>query len=552
MTPSAQLYVIGDFNVDTLARYLANTALEGARVEVAPAGPISGALASGAPGADWTAIVWTRPETVSPAFHRALSLEPVDVADALSDATRFAQDIIGFARLCRAVLVPTWIMPPFARNWGMLDWRPDLGVTSLLARMNLALAEALCNEPSVFLLDANRWLATVGARGWSQKSWYAAKSPFTSDLLELAAADIVFALDGLAGRARRVIVLDLDEVLWGGAVGETGPLGVRIGGHDHVGEAFADFQRALKALSRRGVLLAIVSKNDEAVAVDAIDRHPEMQLRREDFAAWRINWHDKAENVAAVLADLNLGPESAVFVDDQRIERERVRSALPGIFVPDWPQDPSRFRETLEALGCFDAPAVTAEDRARTGMMAAERSRRAAAAASAGVGDWLQSLAVRVMVEPLGETNLERAAQLFNKTNQMNLSTRRMSSADLAAWAASPGNLVLTFRVSDRFGDSGLTGLIGLHVAGTEAQLVDFLLSCRVMGRRVEDTMLHVAIAHARTHGATTLRARFASTARNAPCLEFLRRSGLHEAGECEFTWNTGDAFGCPAFVTVT
>src|SRR5262249_39159705 len=159
--------------------------------------------------------------------------------------------------------------------------------------------------------------------------------------------DIVAALDALAGRARRVIVLDLDDVLWGGIVGEVGPLGVRLGGHDHIGEAFVDFQRALKALSRRGALLAIARKNDAGVALEAIDRHPEMQLRRDDFAAWRIDWNDKAANVVAVLADLNLGAESAVFIDDQAIERARVASAVPGILVPDWPADPCRFRETL-------------------------------------------------------------------------------------------------------------------------------------------------------------------------------------------------------------
>src|SRR5262249_53441161 len=159
---------------------------------------------------------------------------------------------------------------------------------------------------------------------------------------------------------------------------------------------FVDFQRALKALSRRGILLAIASKNDEAVALEAIDRHPEMHLRRHDFAAWRINWNDKAANVAAVLADLNLGAESAVFIDDQALERARVASALPGIFVPDWPADPCRFRETLDALRCFDTPSVTIEDRNRTEMAVAERSRHAAASAAASVDDWLRSLDVRV------------------------------------------------------------------------------------------------------------------------------------------------------------
>lgn len=552
MASSAQLHLVGDFNLDTLGRYLAHTALDGAAIDVAPPGPVQAALSAGPPAPDWIGVVWTRAEMISAAFQRALSYEQVDVDDVLAEVEAFASAVARYADRARAVFVTTWVSPPFVRGWGMLDRRPGLGVADLLARMNVALADALRSDSSVFLLDAGRWLTAAGSRGWSQKAWYAAKCPFSPGVLAEAADDIAAAIDGLTGRARRVVVLDLDEVLWGGSVGEAGPLGVRLGGHDHVGEAFVDFQRALKALTRRGVLLAIASKNDEAVALDAIDRHPEMQLRRDDFAAWRIDWRDKAANVAAVLADLNLGAESAVFIDDQAIERERVRSAVPGILVPEWPADPCLFREALGALRCFDAPTITIEDRARAGMAAAERSRRASAAASGTVDEWLQSLDVRVTVEPLDARNLDRATQLLNKTNQMNLSTRRLTAADLSAWAAAPDRLVLTFRVADRFGDSGLTGLVGLQFAGSEARLVDFLLSCRVMGRRVEETMLHVAIAHARRGGAAILTADLIATPRNGPCLEFFKRSGLSSAGATRFTWDTASPYACPAAVTVS
>jgi len=256
--------------------------------------------------------------------------------------------------------------------------------------------------------------------------------------------------------------------------------------------------------------------------------------------------------VVDVLAELNLGAEAAVFIDDQAIERERVRSAVPGILVPEWPSDPSQFREALGALRCFDAPSITNEDRTRTDMAAAERSRRLAAASAANVDDWLQSLDVRVTVERLDERNLERATQLFNKTNQMNLSTRRMTAAELSAWAASPDHAVLTFRVADRFGDSGLTGLVGLEFREQEARIVDFLLSCRVMGRRVEETMLHVAMAHARTRGASVVRATVVSTPRNGPCLDFFSRSGLTADGPNTFSWNTANSYKRPRSVVVT
>ena len=550
-TAPDRLYFVADFNIELLARHLAHTTRPGIETAIAPAGPVMGALAAGPPAAGWSAVVWTRPEAISETFARVCALERVDHERAIEEVRAYAAAIGRFAARARSVFVPAWVQPPFARGWGMLDHRPGIGAADLLARMNVALADALRDAPSVFVLDAARWLAAAGARGWSQKLWYAAKCPFAPAVIELAADEIAAALDGAGGRARRLVILDLDDVLWGGLVGETGWSDLTLGGHDHAGEAFADFQRALKALTIRGVQLAVVSKNDEAAALEAIDRHPEMVLRRGDFAAWRINWDDKAQNVAGVLADVNLGAESAVFIDDSEAERARVRGAVPGILVPEWPSDPARFREALESLQCFDAPALTSEDRARAGMLADERSRRAALAAADTLDDWLRSLEIAISVETLAPANLDRAGQLFNKTNQMNASTRRLSAGELAAWAAAPEHCLLTFRVRDRFGDYGLTGIVGLELAGSRARLSDFLLSCRVMGRRVEEAMLHVAAAHARARGASTLVAEVVPTARNRPCLDFFLRSGMRQTCEHAFEWDLSQPYARPDSVAV-
>jgi FkbH-like protein len=184
-------------------------------------------------------------------------------------------------------------------------------------------------------------------------------------------------------------------------------------------------------------------------------------------------------------------------------------------------------------------------------MVSAERARRDSATAAVSAQQWLDSLDIRVRIEPLSDANLDRAAQLFNKTNQMNLSTRRLTKSELAAWAAAPDHAVLTFRVSDRFGDSGLTGIVGLDVSDGEARLVDFLLSCRVMGRSVEEAMLHVAVDRARERGASTLTATLQPTPRNGPCLEFFRRSGMRATGEHSFAWSTSDAYERPRWVTI-
>lgn len=546
-----RIYFVADFNIESLARLVANSALPGAETRIAAFAPVMATLAAGPPGPEWTSVVWTRPESVVQQFQTALAFDEPDVAAALAETRAFAAAVAQFARGTRATFVPAWVLPPWHRGYGPLDMRPGLGIASLLARMNTTLAESVSGEPNVFVLDAARWIASVGARAWSDKQWFATKVPFSARLLECAADEIAAALAGMAGAARRLIVLDLDEVLWGGIVGEVGWEGLTLGGHDHVGEAFVEFQRALKALSRRGVQLAIVSKNDESTALEAIDRHPEMILRRDDFAGWRINWRDKAENILSLLADVGLGAESAVFIDDSAIERGRVGAAVPGLLVPEWPDDPASFRETLASMRCFDTTSVTREDRARTAMYSAERARSASAAAAASLDEWMASLGVTVSIEPLNKANLDRAAQLFNKTNQMNLATRRMTADELMRWNSGTERIVLTFRVTDRFGDSGLTGLIGIERDGATARLSDFLLSCRVMGRGVEKTLLHAAVAQARSLGAANLVAEFHPTARNRPCLEFFRSCGFTPVSDHTFVWNVKEPFEKPPYVTV-
>ena len=258
--------------------------------------------------------------------------------------------------------------------------------------------------------------------------------------------------------------MDLDDTLWGGIVGDDGWQNLSLGGHDAIGEAFVDFQKELKALSRRGVLLAIVSKNDEAIALEAIDKHPEMLLRREDFVAWRINW-TKA-NLEELVRGVNLGLDSAVFIDDNLSERARVRETLSEVLVPDWPEDKTQYVTALRALNCFNAVSVTEEDRSRTSSYVAERERQGSLNAVGSLDEWLQTLGLVVEVEELSSLNLPRAVQLLNKTNQMNLQTRRMPEGEIAAWSQESGCKVWTFRVKDRFSDYGLTGLASLKIVG--------------------------------------------------------------------------------------
>ena len=441
-------------------------------------------------------------------------------------------------------------MMPAGRGYGMLDWRPKLGIASLLAEMNLRLAQKLGAHPTIFLLPAERWAHGV-AKPHADKLWYTTKVPYSAGVFMNAAQDIVAAIDAIQGKSKRLIILDLDNTLWGGVIGETGWEGIRLGGHDHVGEAFKDFQGALKALSRKGIQLAIVSKNDESVALEALDHHNEMQLKRSDFAGWRINWEDKAANIAALVEDLNLGMGSVVFIDDNPAERDRVAKALPELTVPDWPLDPTAYVSALHAMRCFDMVTVSAEDRTRTTMYVADRARRESQTNVDSTDAWLERLATKLIISPLTPSNKARTAQLFNKTNQLNLSTRRLSEAEIEAWANQPNHCLMTVSARDQFGDLGLVGIITVAVNDGAGQLTDFILSCRVMGRKVEETLLHLAAEKARAMGARNLQIDYLPTKRNRPTLEVLQKANLQETAPEKFVIDLAKGYPKPPWVQV-
>lgn len=549
-----RIELISDFNPEILCRYLEHGGeLPDCTVAIDGFNQVFQSLDrnDGEAFPDVT-VVWTRPEGVLPSVAMALAHRPFHLAEADAEVDAFVERLAARAQRGGTLLVATWTLPPGYRGLGPLEHRPGLGAAHLVGRCNVRLAEALAGVGNAFLLDADAWMRAAGPQAGSPRQWFAGKVPFSNRVFQDAARDIKAALAGAAGLSRRLILVDLDDTLWGGVVGETGWQGIRLGGHDAVGEAYAAFQESLKALTRRGLLIGVVSKNDEAVALAAFDHHPEMRLRRSDLAGWRIDWMDKAANVASLAGELNLGLSSVVFIDDNPMERGRVAESLPDVLVPDWPRDPLLFVDALRGLRCFDAVQFSNEDRGRARMYAEERGRRAVRASVGRLEDWLGGLDLRVAIHPLDAAALPRAVQLLNKTNQMNLSTRRLSEVELLAWAQQPGRQVWTVSVGDRFGESGLTGLLGIAWEGPVAHVVDFVLSCRVMGREIEKAMLFVAVQQARAGGAAWLVARHLPTERNAPCLAFWRTSGFAERGVLEFAWDTATDYPLPDHISLT
>jgi len=550
--------LISDFTIDGLAPFLETESEPPSfKSEVAPFDQVMQLLLDEQRNC-WrsrpeVAIVWTRPQAAIKSFTRLLNAEPVPTDEILAEVDRFAECLRDAARRVSALFVPTWTWPCYDRGLGILNMSTHLGPAYHLMRMNARLAEGVAPIANIHLLDAGRWMALAGAAASHPKLWHLGKIAFGPEVLKQAAADIKAGMRAIKGQTRKLVVLDLDDTLWGGIVGDVGWENLNLGGHDPLGEALCAFQRALKALTSRGIALGIVSKNTEAVALEAIDRRPEMVLRRSDFVGWRINWDDKAQNLVDLVAELNLGLEAVVFIDDSPVERARIREALPAVYVPEWPADKLLYEKALVELRCFDTVAISEEDRARTRMYVSEHRRQAARTSAQSLEEYLRSLGLKVTAERLSPATLQRAAQLLNKTNQMNLTTRRMTETQFLEWAEVEGHQVYVFRVADRFDDYGLTGIASVAVDGDTVYVADFVLSCRVIGRGVEQAVLHVLIERARELGLKQLVADSVPTPLNDPCKLFLNeRSNLTRAGDgTRYVWDLLQPYPAPEHMTI-
>ncbi len=467
------------------------------------------------------------PEQSLETFMRRMDGEEVSYEEVLEEVDAFFDHVVRYFQSASSILIGSWLMPQFSRGHGLLDLQVETGTKRLIWRMNEQLAQRVDNTPGCYLLDSDRWL-TQSRTGYSSRTYFAAKLPFTTDTFHTAGRDIFFAIKAITGRSTKLVVIDLDNTLWGGIVGDDGWENLKLGGHHSAGEAFVEFQRYLKSLARRGILLAAASKNDEAVVWEAFEKNPYMVLQKKDFSAWRINWNDKAENIAEIVAEMNLGFQSVMFVDDNPSERSRVKEALPEVNVIDLPLSPSLYREAVENFGCFDQASLTKEDLMRAKSYLLESERKTSQSQFRSHDDWLKSLELIAKVQRVDRTNIERIVQLLNKTNQMNLSTRKLTMLELDAWLENPKNEMRAISISDRFGEYGLTGLVSFTVEDRNAIIVDFVLSCRVFGRQVEEVMLSIACNLAAEKYVNQVFATYLPTPKNKPTFEFFeQRSGM-------------------------
>jgi FkbH-like protein len=363
------------------------------------------------------------------------------------------------------------------------------------------------------------------------------RAPFKKDFLAQYAWEIVRAGRALKGKAKKCVVLDCDNTLWGGVVGEDGVAGIKLDPFEYPGRCFYDFQKSILNLIDQGVIVAVCSKNNEADALEVFDNHPNSLLRRNHLAAWRINWTDKATNIAALAKELNLGLDSFVFVDDSGIECDQVRHALPDVTVIQAPKAAYELPRLLYRDGLFDGLVRSEEDAKRTESYVAERSRAEAQVSFASTEEYLASLDLKAVIHPAPTGELGRVAQLLGKTNQFNLTTRRHSEALVHELAESPDSAVYTLAAADRFGDLGLVAVLIATRKGDEGIIDSLLMSCRALGRKLEFVFVEHCLAELEARWALkTWRAAYLPTKKNAQVAEFwdslaFTRVGSDEGG---------------------
>jgi FkbH-like protein len=414
-----------------------------------------------------------------------------------------------------ATVIVTTMAPAPLPLFGHLDARiPGTGRTFADA-YNAALLESLEHTPDV-LMDVATLAETVGLSAWHDApQWLLAKIPFSMECVPLFADHVARIVAGLRGKARKCLVLDLDNTVWGGVVGDDGLDGIKIGNGSATGEAHLELQRAALALRQRGIVLAVSSKNNDDIARLPFREHPDMLLREEHIAVFQANWEDKATNLVAIAKTLNIGVDALVFLDDNPAERALVRQALPQVAVPELPRDPAFYPQMLMHAGYFEALAFSDEDRQRAEQYQANGIRASLEQTSTDLPSYLRSLQMVIHFSAFDTVGRARIAQLINKSNQFNLTTRRYTEADVESMQGDPSLFTLQVRLTDRFGDNGMISVVICRPDDQAWSIDTWLMSCRVLKRQVEFAVLNEIMTAAKARGIQEVRGRYIPTGKN-------------------------------------
>lgn len=454
------------------------------------------------------------------------------------------------------LVIHTLEMPRLPMD-GVFEYQRRNGQMEAIEEVNRRLIEIARSEKSVYILNYDGLVGRYGRERWGdERMWLSAKLPFSAPAILSLVNEWLKFLCPIAGRISKVLVTDLDNTLWGGVVGEEGLEGIRLDNR-YPGAAYLTLQRALLDLQRRGILLAVASKNNEEDAMAALVRHPNMLVRREHLAAWRINWSDKAESLRGIAEELNLGIDSIAFLDDNPMERARVRSELPEVTVLELGDDPFTFASVVREAPELQRLELTSEDFERPRQYAEQRSRAEAMQSAPSLESFYWSLNQTVEIRALTPGTTLRVAQLTQKTNQFNTTTRRYTESQIAALSNRTDWQIFTVHSADKFGDNGLVGVAITTTSGSVCEVDTFLLSCRVISRTIETAILAFLVERCRVRGIQTLQGWIIPSPKNKPARSVFEQHGFQKMrtdGESSL-WTldlSAATIRCPDWISLT
>lgn len=429
-----------------------------------------------------------------------------------------------------ATIVQHNLVVPIDRPFGNRTLATSTSFAGAVAQLN-SLLTARADEFGVLIADTESLAAYHGKRQWlDERLWCQAKQALSPSFLPTLAKNVSDVILLERGVAIKCVVLDLDNTLWGGVLADDGIERIEIG-HTELGLAFYRFQMSLKELRERGVLLAACSKNDQNNVLKVLDEHPDMLLRKSDFSVIVANFGDKVSNIRHIQETLNIAFDSMVFLDDTAFERDLVRSALPSMQVPELPEDPAHFLGSLVNWNLFEGRAATAEDVARTGYYQADAARAEIRGEYEGLDDFIANLAMEAQILPVAGYALPRVHQLVQRSNQFNVMTKRYSEEELRHLAASDKHVAFSVRLSDRLGDNGIIATVIVEKRGRDAVVDTWIMSCRVLGRKVEELTMQQIASAAQQLGCDRIIGQYAPTAKNHMVKGLFSSMGFTDAG---------------------
>lgn len=495
-------------------------------------------------------------------------LDPTVVLDELTapwrvaDVERVLEEKLGLVRrlattfggAAHGTLVLNTLPLPGRITGQLVDYRSRAALGAAWRRFNAQLLSLSEEFGSVITIDLDP-LVAEGVPATDDRLSVYTKAHLSPTLLASYAREVGHLGRALTGRVKKVLALDLDETVWGGVLGEDGPLGIDVA-DSYRGEAFRTFQNVVKQIGSQGVLVAVVSKNDAEPVHSVLRDHPRMTLHEDDFVRVIANWNPKHDNIARLAADLNLNVDSFVFADDSSFECGLVRHELPDVAVIRLDREPALHVQRLLYDGWFNVRELTGEDEKRTVRYREELTRKDFLDTFSSLDDYLRGLDVRVRIAPATGADLDRVSQITLRTNQFNLTTHRLQPDEVRARAADPDAAVLAVHVADRFGDNGLVGAVLTRRDGDRVRIDNFLLSCRVFSRGVETACLSAVLRHARATGAASVVGTYRQTSKNVKVKDFYTRGGFEyvaeEEGAATFQHGLADILPVPDHIQLT